>query len=83
MWDIPTMSTSTVDAKKRVILPSGRPGEVYDVQRQDEGRLLLVRLEPPQRPERISKQACLEAMADAPLRPTMGWDRLRQLTREP
>ena len=83
MWDYPTMSTSTVDAKKRIVLPSGRPGDVYDVQRQDEGRLLLVRLERPDRSERMSKKACLEAMRKAPLRPKMKWEQLRQLTREP
>ena len=35
------MSTSRVDSKKRVLVPSCKPGEVYDVQRQSEGRLLL------------------------------------------
>ena len=75
------MSTPTVDANKRVGLPSGRPGDVYDVQRQSEGRLLLVRLERPEPPQRISKQACLEAMRNAPLRPKLGWDELRQFTR--
>lgn len=77
------MSTSTVDAEKRVVLPTGRPGDVYDVQRQNERRLLLVRLERPEPGERISKQACLEAMRKAPLRPKGRWEQLRQLTREP
>ena len=83
MWDHPTMSTTKVDAKKRIVLPSGRPGEVYDVQRQDEGRLLLVRLEQPRQAKRMSKKACLEAMRKAPLRLGMKWEQLRQLTREP
>lgn len=82
-WDSPTVSTSTVDAEKRVVLPTGRPGDVYDVQRQNERRLLLVRLERPEPGERISKQACLEAMRKAPLRPKGRWEQLRQLTREP
>ena len=77
------MSTATVDAKNRVVLPSGRPGDVYDVQRQAEGRLLLARLERPEPPERGSKEACLEAMRKAPLRPKLSWEQLRQLTREP
>ncbi len=77
------MSTSRVDSKKRVVLPLGTPGEVYDVQRQSEGRLLLVRLERPQRGKRISKKACLAAMRKAPLRLRMGWEQLRQTTREP
>lgn len=83
MWDNPTMSSFTVDSKKRIILPKGRPGEVFDVQQQAEGRFLLVRLEPAERPERMSKKACVEAMRKAPLRPTMSWQELRALTREP
>jgi bifunctional DNA-binding transcriptional regulator/antitoxin component of YhaV-PrlF toxin-antitoxin module len=83
MWDSPTMSTSTVDSKKRIVLPGGRPGDVFDIQQQREGRFLLVRLEKPERTERLSKEACMEAMRNAPLRPTMAWDQLRKVTREP
>jgi hypothetical protein len=83
MWDNPTMSISTVDAKKRVVLPSCKPGDVFEIQRQGEGRLLLVRLERPERDQRMSKKACLEAMRRAPLRLTAKWEELRKLTREP
>ena len=83
MWEYPTISTSRVDSKKRVVVPSGKPGEVYDVQRQSEGRLLLVRLKRPERGEPMSKKGCLAAMRKAPLRPRMGWEQLRQITREP
>jgi len=83
MWDSPTMTTSTVDAKKRIVLPGGRPGDVFDIQQQAEGRVLLVRLEKPERAERRSRAACVKAMRKAPLRPTMPWEKLRQLTREP
>ena len=31
----------------------------------------------------VVQEACLEAMRDGPLRPTMSWERLRELTREP
>ena len=81
-WDNPTMSTTRLDSKKRLVLPNGRPGEVFDIQQQAEGRFLLVRLEkPPAR--RISKKACLAAMRKAPLRLTMTWEELRKQTREP
>ena len=83
MWDNPTMSTSTVDSKKRIVLPHGRPGEVFDIQQQNDGRLILVRLEKPEVPAPMSREACLEAMCDAPLRPIMPWESLRELTREP
>jgi len=77
------MSTSKVDAKKRIVLPGGNPGEIFDIQQQGEGRYLLVRLEKPKVPARRSKAACLEAMREAPLRSTMSWDALKKLTREP
>jgi len=77
------MSTYTVDTKKRIVLPGGRPGDVFDIQQQTEGRFLLIRLEKPERSERLSKKACLEAMRKAPLRPTVTWEKLRELTREP
>ena len=83
MWDHPTMSISKVDAKKRIVLPDGRPGDVFDVQQQAEGRFLLIRLKQPEHAERMSKRTCMEAMRQAPLRPTMTWEKLRQLTREP
>jgi bifunctional DNA-binding transcriptional regulator/antitoxin component of YhaV-PrlF toxin-antitoxin module len=77
------MSTSKVDSKKRIVLPHSKPGDVFEIQQQAEGRLLLVRLEKPVPAERMSRKACLDAMQNAPLRPTIPWDRLRQLTREP
>ena len=83
MWDNPTMSISTIDSKKRIVLPGGRPGDVFDIQQQAEGRFLLIRLEKPKRAARMSRKACMEAMRKAPLRPTMTWEKLRELTREP
>lgn len=77
------MSTAKVDSKKRIVLPDGRPGDVFDIQHQQEGRLLLVRLEKPERGGKMNRAQCLKAMREAPLRPTMTWDELRDLTREP
>ena len=77
------MATSIVDAKRRVVLPTVRPGEVFDIQIQGEGRLLLVRLDPPTPGPRMSMVRCLEAIAAAPLRPKMNWDSLKTVTREP
>ena len=77
------MAISTVDAKQRVVLPAARPGDVFDIQNQGEGRLLLVRLEYPKPGPGMSIESCLEAIAAAPLRPKMTWDSLKALTREP
>lgn len=77
------MATLKADAKRRVVLPAARPGDVFDVQDQGEGRMLLVRLEPPQPSIRLSLARSLEAIAAAPLRPKLSWDSLRAVTREP
>src|SRR5215218_7913161 len=76
------MAISTVDAKQRVVLPAARPGDVFDIQSQGEGRLLLVRLERPEPGPRMSMARCLEAIAAAPLRPKMTWDSLKAVTRD-
>jgi hypothetical protein len=77
------MSTTTLDSKKRLVLPKGRPGDVFDIQEQAEGRFLLVRLEKPKPQERMTRKACLGAMRRAPLRLEMKWEELRKQTREP
>ena len=82
-WDNLIMSASTLDSKKWIVLPGGRPGDVFDIQQQAEGRFLLVRLEKPEGAQRMSKRACMEAMRKAPLRPTMTREKLRELTRKP
>ena len=77
------MSTSRVDSKKRIVLPNGQPGDIFEIQRQGEGRYLLVRLERPEPVAGMSKKECLAAMDKAPLQPTISWEQLRELTREP
>lgn len=77
------MGTSTADAKRRVVLPVAKPGDVFDIQSQGEGRLLLVRLELPAPGPGMNPERCLEAIAAAPLRPKMTWNALKALTREP
>ncbi len=76
------MKTTTADAKKRVLLSDIEPGEVFDVQRQGDGRYLLVRLERPEPENRITRAQCLAAMEQAPLHQRMQWEELRELTRE-
>lgn len=76
------MSISIVDSKKRIVLQSGQPGDVFEIQQQTEGRFVLIRLEKPERTVRMTKKASMQAMRKAPLRSTVTWDKLRQLTRE-
>ena len=77
------MATATADAKRRVVLPAVSPGDIFDIQSQGEGRLLLVRLEPPKPDPKMNLERCLEVIAATPLRPTMTWEALKELTREP
>ena len=82
-WDNSTMATVLADAKRRVVLPAAKPGDVFDVQSQGEDRMLLVRLERPNPLPGMTMARSLEAMAAAPLRPKMSWDSLKAVTREP
>lgn len=75
--------TAKADAKRRIVLPDAQPGDVYDVQKQRDGQYLLVKLERPEPRGHVSKEECLRAMAAAPLEPSMSWEELASLTREP
>jgi hypothetical protein len=75
--------TTKADAKRRIVLPEAQPGDVYDIQKQRDGTYLLVKLERPKPRRRLSKEECLRAMDESPLQPTMSWEELASLTREP
>jgi hypothetical protein len=75
--------TAKADAKRRIVLPGAEPGDVYDVQKRSDGTVLLVKLERPEPRAGLSREECLSAMAAAPLRPSMSWEELASLTREP
>ena len=77
------MSKFTVDTKSRIVLPRSRPGDVFTIQQVGDGRYLLVRVDEPETARRLTREECVEAMHRAPLRPTMGWQQLRERTREP
>jgi hypothetical protein len=75
--------TTKADSKKRVVLAGAKPGDVYDVQEQGEGRYLLVRLQRPEPKGKMSREDCLRAIDDHPVRFGMTWEELKSLTREP
>jgi len=77
------VSVTRADAKRRVVLPGARAGDVFDVQRNGEEQYVLVRLKQPDITPVKSRSACLEAMLRSPLRMTLTWEQLRQVTREP
>jgi hypothetical protein len=73
--------TTTADSKKRIVLPSAKPGEVFEVLTEGEGHFRVIRLERAPPPMPMSQSDCLSAMNSAPLRPRMSWEKLRTLTR--
>ena len=75
--------TTTADSKKRIVLPTASPGDVFDIQRCGEGQFMLVRLVRPVPKARLTRAQCMQAMAAAPLYLKMDWETLRGLTREP
>ena len=77
------MSVVRADAKKRVVVPGAVPGDVFDVQRQDDERYVLVRLHRPDPAPKKTRAACLKAMSRTPLRMALSWEELRRITREP
>jgi bifunctional DNA-binding transcriptional regulator/antitoxin component of YhaV-PrlF toxin-antitoxin module len=38
--------TVTADSKRRIVLPSAKPGDLFEVEFSGEGKLVLTRLEP-------------------------------------
>ena len=82
-WDNPIVKIARADAKRRVVIPGAEPGDVFDVHRDGKERYVLVRLYRPESERRMSRQDCLDAISGSPLRPTLAWDELRRLTREP
>jgi len=75
--------TTTADSKKRIVLPTASPGDVFDIQRFGDGQFMLVRLTRPELKTQLTQAQCLRAIRAAPLCPKMDWETLRGMTREP
>lgn len=77
------MNKLRVDTESRIELPGAKPGELFEVQEQGKGSYLLVRLDEEVPVEPRTPEEVLQAMERYPLRPTMSWEQLREITREP
>jgi hypothetical protein len=82
MWDDPTMIVK-VDSKKRVVLPGAKPGDVMAYEDQGGGHFLLMRLNLPPPPKKMTRAEVQQAIKSSKLQPTMHWEELRHWTREP
>jgi hypothetical protein len=77
------MPITTADNKKQVVIPTARPGDVFEIRQQSGERVVLVRLVKPEPKPRLSRAEALRAIASRPLCPKMNWSELRRITREP
>ncbi len=77
------MKAVRADIKRRVVIPGARPGDLFDVQREGDGRFVLVRLHRAREAPEMSREACLEAMDRSPLNMAFSWEQMRRITREP
>lgn len=76
------MKITTIDTKRRLVLPGAQPGETYAVRESSPGHYELSKVIPAPRPKPTAEE--LEAiLASANLAPKMSWEELREITREP
>ena len=60
MWEIPTVTTTNADSRKRVVLPPAPQGEVYAVHDNQDGSFTLTVIRPaipPSPKSRLAKEA--------------------------
>lgn len=75
--------TVTADAKKRVVVPGAKPGDVFACEQQDENHFLLVRLAAPPAPVKKTRAEVRRAIKNSKLKFDATWEELRAITREP
>jgi hypothetical protein len=75
--------TVRADAKKRVVVPGAKPGDVFACEQQGEDHFLLIRLVRPPRPARKTRAEVRRALKNSRMKFDLTWDELRALTREP
>ncbi|NQX01028.1 hypothetical protein HQ447_10235 [bacterium] len=77
------MKFQMVDTKRRLVLPGAKPGECYAVREAGPGHYELAKVIPASKKPK-PKPAEIDALLDsAALTPSMPWEQLRVLTREP
>ena len=75
--------TVTADAKRRVVVPGIKPGDVLVWEQHDENRFTLVKLVMPPPARKKTRREIRLAIKRSKMSPSMDWNELRALTREP
>ncbi len=74
--------TVTADAKRRVVVPGVKPGDIFACEQRDENRFMLVKLTVPLPAKKKGRNEILRAIKQSKMSPAMNWEKLRTLTRE-
>ena len=75
--------TVIADSKRRVAVPSARPGDVFDFEDEGNGHFRLVRLCKPAPKKKKTRAEVLASIKASKMKFDMSWDELREMTREP
>lgn len=75
-------STVKTDSKKRIVLPGANAGDVYDICEETAGTYRLVKMVVPENKHSLSEADIRKAMNNSPLESALGWEELKQVTRE-
>ena len=74
----------TADDRRRVTLPNTvKPGDHFDLEIPDQGKILLRRIEKPADPAKMTARQVSKALKNCRSKMKYSWEDLRQLTREP
>lgn len=77
------MNTVRLDAMRKIEVPGGEPGDIYEIQEQGPGRIVLQRVEGSATRHNRTADEIIAAIKANPLTPRMSWEELRAMTREP
>lgn len=83
MWEIPTMKITTIDTKRRLVLPGSQPGETYAIWQDHAGHYELTKVIPAPKRAKPTPRRIDALMRSAALTPKISSEKLRTLTREP
>lgn len=75
--------TLTTDNKKRVVLPGTVPGDVFACEQKGDEILLRRVYRQPGPQKKPTKAQALRAIQTSKFKPSMTWEELRKMTREP
>ncbi len=74
--------TTVIDSERRIVLPTGNPGDKFDVRRLEDGSIVLMPVLFSAKQTRWTRSRCIQEIDQSPLLPRMDWETLRAVTRD-